>query len=655
MKSSLAVSILVLGSIFGMAQAVAQERSSAPTVLVIDASNSMWGRIDGQPKMAIARDAVTALVEALPKGTRLGVVAYGHRRSGDCEDIEVALPVGPVDSSKVQAVAGRLTPRGKTPITASLKEAANLLEAGKPGSIIILTDGVETCKGDPCALAEELKRKNAGLVAHVIGFDVSAVERPKLACIAERTGGTFLAAANAGELGEALKATTKAKPKPAVRTRSIALEATEAGRPVPQALFTIARSGETGAVAEQVSGAITLQPGRYRVSAMAGSRTGRSEVEVTKDKPAKIVVALAGELPEASLQPAKTSVPATGLLDVQWSGPDGKGDYIALGRASGDPLETRQYTYTSEGNPLSIRIPGEPGEYELRYVSEELGAVLARAKIAVTPVAATLDAPAQASAGSAVTVKVAGPGAREDWVGLSKVGADPLGQPFDFAYVEGEEAVTLTLPPEPGAYEISYVSGLDPRVLAKRSITATAASAAIRAPERGMAGSPIKVAYTGKGSGNSFVGIAKRGAPAADALDWRTPDETQEAELRLPGVPGAYEIRFVLEAHGVSKVLAASPLIVDPPVATLTAPDRAERGGSVPVTFTGPGSATDYVTIVPVGSAPDAYETFRYTEAEEMPLALQAPEEPGDYELRYVMVTDDAGHVVLAKQPIRVD
>jgi len=658
MRFSLAFALLFLGNIFAATQGGAQERGAAPTVLVIDASNSMWGRIDGKPKMSIAQDAVGSLVESLPKGARLGVVAYGHRRAGDCGDIETALPVGPVDKSKVQAVVSRLAPRGKTPITASLKEAAGLLDMAKPGSVIIVTDGIETCQGDPCALAEELKRKNAGFVAHVIGFDVSAVERPKLSCIAERTGGTFVAASNAGDLGQALRTTAQAKPKAPAATRSIPLEATDGGRPVPAATFTVARSGEAGVMAEGVSGAIALSPGRYRVSAVAAARTGQSEVEVTKDAPAKIVVALSGDLPKASLQPAKTSVPATGALEVRWTGPDGKGDYIVFARPNGEALETRHYSYTKDGNPLRIRVPGEPGEYELRYVSDASGAILARAKVTATPVTAMIDAPAKGMAGTEIDATFAGPNAPEDWVGLAKAGADvDTYEPGAWRYADNGSPVRLHLPAEPGIYEVRYVSGLDPKILAAKKVEVTPASATVTAPPRGMAGTTIRVGFTGTGGGDTFIGVVKKGAEAGAWISgaYERP-EGQQVSLRLPSEPGPYEIRFVLESNGTYKVLASAPLMVEPAVGSVNAPDRVKRGAPVAIAFTGPKGEGDFITIVPVGAAPDAFTDYQNASTDKTSVTLQAPDEAGAYEVRYVMMAPgEAGNLVIARKPIRVE
>ena len=86
-------------------------------MLVLDESNSMWGQIEGVCKIEIARDVIGKMVKDWPEGRPLGVLAYGHRRKGDCHDIELVLPVGPVDSAKIISTVNRLRPKGKTPLT----------------------------------------------------------------------------------------------------------------------------------------------------------------------------------------------------------------------------------------------------------------------------------------------------------------------------------------------------------------------------------------------------------------------------------------------------------------------------------------------------------------------------------------------------------
>ena len=174
----------------------------AETILVFDASNSMWGQIDGRAKVDIARDAVQRLTQTWPSSRPLGLTAYGHRREGDCSDIQALRSPGPMNAGFLNEVDA-LVPRGKTPLTDAVAQAAESLlssETGAP-SIILFTDGIETCGGDLCALAERLERANVNFTAHVIGFDMkTAAERASVACLADRTGGLFLAPENADEL-----------------------------------------------------------------------------------------------------------------------------------------------------------------------------------------------------------------------------------------------------------------------------------------------------------------------------------------------------------------------------------------------------------------------------------------------------------------------
>ncbi|MBT8467459.1 MAG: VWA domain-containing protein [Myxococcales bacterium] len=174
-------------------------------IFVLDASGSMWGRLDGQPKIEIARRSLEELLGALPDDAAVGLVAYGHRRKSDCNDIETL--VTPATASKVAAAQqiDALKPKGKTPITSALRQA--LEASGRKGTattIVLLTDGLETCGGDPCALMREAKAANAEIVLHVIGFDVDKLNVSELECAAQAAGGLYLDASDAKQLSEAL-------------------------------------------------------------------------------------------------------------------------------------------------------------------------------------------------------------------------------------------------------------------------------------------------------------------------------------------------------------------------------------------------------------------------------------------------------------------
>lgn len=267
--------VLALGSLLAPA-ARAQDG-----VLVLDASNSMWGRVDGRPKIAIARDAVGALARALPAGTRMGLMAYGHRRAGDCADIELLIPPGPVDAAAF-ARAAAVSPRGRTPIAEAITQAARVAPR-----VILVSDGIETCVPDACAAVRALRAQNAQLLVHVIGFDVAeARDQAQLRCIAEATGGRFVPAASAADLARALAEVTASAPPPAppapptppqpVVETNLTLEAVEVeGGPTVPANWTLLALGDPPRAVLTNSGAprpsLRVPPGRYEVQARAGS------------------------------------------------------------------------------------------------------------------------------------------------------------------------------------------------------------------------------------------------------------------------------------------------------------------------------------------------------------------------------------------------
>ena len=176
-------------------------------IIVFDGSGSMWGQIEGKTKIEIARDVMGTLVSDWNTDIDLGLIAYGHRNKGDCSDIEVLQPVSPINSHKILQEIYKISPKGKTPISRSLKQAAETLRYTEDSATVILvSDGEETCKADPCAVAKELEAQGVNFTAHVIGFDVKNNKNAlkQLKCIAENTGGQFFEADNAASLKESL-------------------------------------------------------------------------------------------------------------------------------------------------------------------------------------------------------------------------------------------------------------------------------------------------------------------------------------------------------------------------------------------------------------------------------------------------------------------
>lgn len=195
---------------------------SPKTMLVLDASGSMWGQIGGKPKIAIAREAVGAMLDGW-NGGDLGLIAYGHNRKGDCADIEVLQPIGKADADAIRRQVDALNPKGMTPITASVRMAAERLRfTEQKATVILVSDGEETCNADPCALGKELDAMGVDFTAHVVGFDIEKGSKAhrQLQCLAANTGGRYIEARNAAELSEALGEVAAAKPAPKPKVKS---------------------------------------------------------------------------------------------------------------------------------------------------------------------------------------------------------------------------------------------------------------------------------------------------------------------------------------------------------------------------------------------------------------------------------------------------
>jgi hypothetical protein len=199
------VRAVALATVVGLAVPSWLWAQSGRVVLVLDGSNSMWGRVDGTEKIVVARDVLAGMLDALPADMQVGLAAYGHRREKDCDDIEVLLPVGDHPRAVVEQAIRGVQPRGMTPITAALQRVADALDqAAGPTHVVLVSDGNETCAGDPCALVRSLRARGVQLTVHVVGFDVTRDEGEQLSCIADAGGGVYANASTTADLTRAL-------------------------------------------------------------------------------------------------------------------------------------------------------------------------------------------------------------------------------------------------------------------------------------------------------------------------------------------------------------------------------------------------------------------------------------------------------------------
>ncbi|MER9162815.1 VWA domain-containing protein [Mesorhizobium sp. M0715] len=186
-------------------------------IIILDASGSMWAQIDGKPKLEIARESLRTVLQSVPTDDEIGFMAYGHREKGSCDDIQLIVPPQAGSGSAISAAADSLKFLGKTPLTAAVKQAAEALKYTEDkATVVLITDGLETCGGDPCALGKELEASGVDFTADVVGFGLTADEGKQIACLADNTGGKYIQASDEKALQEALVETVAAPaPEPA--------------------------------------------------------------------------------------------------------------------------------------------------------------------------------------------------------------------------------------------------------------------------------------------------------------------------------------------------------------------------------------------------------------------------------------------------------
>ncbi len=214
---------------------------SAPKVdLVLDVSGSMRARdIDGQSRMAAAKQAFNEVLDATPEEVQLGIRTLGADYPGDdrkegCKDTAQLYPVGPLDRTEAKTAVATLVPTGWTPIGPALLQAADDLDGGDGSKrIVLISDGEDTCAPlDPCEVAREIAAKGIGLTIDTLGLVPNAKLSRQLSCIAEATGGTYTSIEHQDELTDRVNELVDRAAEPVVTP--VAVEGADACERAPE-------------------------------------------------------------------------------------------------------------------------------------------------------------------------------------------------------------------------------------------------------------------------------------------------------------------------------------------------------------------------------------------------------------------------------------
>lgn len=200
---------------FGAAARAGTATCRDDAMIVFDASGSMAGTdLNGPPMPRIARvkEALAKVLPGIAAMRKLGLVDYGPGSSHDrCDNIELQLEPIADAAGPIAAIVERLVPVGRTPLTSAVRLAAKVVGfPSKPAVVVLLTDGEETCGGDPCALGRDLKAQGEHMTVHVIGYRSGAADGRgylQLRCLADETGGLYISVETTDELVKAFQKT----------------------------------------------------------------------------------------------------------------------------------------------------------------------------------------------------------------------------------------------------------------------------------------------------------------------------------------------------------------------------------------------------------------------------------------------------------------
>ena len=246
----------------------AQQEAPSPILFIYDASGSMWGQLDGKTKKDIASEVLATSVNNLPSNQNIGLMAYGHRKKGDCDDIEFLADLNNSSKTNITAAVSKMNALGKTPLARSASIAINSLkESNTRATIILITDGIESCDGDLCNVVSEAKSNGINFKLHIVGFGLKEGETEQLKCAANAGGGKYYDASSASGLGEGLaEATSQTVDKP---DGNFSIYASKNGKPV-DAWVKVTKS-ETkdvidGSRTYRDSAWVYLPPGTYDIA-----------------------------------------------------------------------------------------------------------------------------------------------------------------------------------------------------------------------------------------------------------------------------------------------------------------------------------------------------------------------------------------------------
>lgn len=361
---------------------------------------------------------------------------------------------------------------------------------------------------------------------------------------------------------------------------------------------------------------------------------------------------------------APESAAAGSDIEISVSGATSDKDFVTIVAPDTPEGKYEHYQYIRGKSSITLWVPEEPGKYEIRLLSGESGySTLAARPIESTAVEASVKGPAEVAAGARFEISWTGPANSKDFITIVEKGARE-GEYNQYQYPKNSRAgkpLSFNAPELPGQYELRYLSGNKRYTLASFPFTVSTVDAEVKAPQEVVAGASFAVEWSGPDNEQDFITIVPAEEPEGGYAQYKYvrsrqgPRKLQQVELTAPEVPGEYEVRYLSGREHLT--LAAAAIMVKPTTASLVAPEEVVEGARFDVEWSGPDNEQDYITIVspdqPEGETGSsyAYVAKRRGPRKQQVVTLTAPEESGDFEIRYIT---GGKRFTLAARPLKI-
>ncbi|MBL4646488.1 MAG: hypothetical protein JKY99_08540, partial [Rhizobiales bacterium] len=585
--------------------------------------------------------------------------------------------------------AQNVSPKGKTPLSEAVRQAAELLKyTEEKATVILITDGIETCNLDPCALGSALEKLGVDFTAHVVGFGLSREEGRQVACLAENTGGLYIDAQNSGELVDALNQT-------------VVVEAPTVEEPTPEAVEELPDASlnapEESTIAQRVVVAWEGPGGRYDRIELFNPAARNGEGKVVRSKAVNIndepfvhlvvpaepgvyqfryfnaknrTVLVTRDITVVAADVALFAPDEIGIgrtLKVEWIGPGGRFDAIHI-IAEGASKAVRKKSLSGKGfdeRKVELPAPGKAGAYELQYWNGDNKRMLASRPITIVEAPVSLEAAETAETSKAFTVDWIGPGARYDAVQLW----DPAARGGEGKKLRKKrlrnddfdnQRITMAGPANPGIYELRYWNGDNKIVLATRKIEFTASVISLDAPDTIGQGRTVTINWQGPGAYYDTIHIWDPNARGGEGKKLKEKRlryddfDNNKASLPVPVKPGIYELRYWNGDN--KKVLLTRPITVTAMPLSVSGPASVAAGEVFTVSWEGPAAYYDEIHLIdPKARGGEGKKLVkkrvRSGDWDNKKVTMKAPKSGGNFVLRY---WNGDYKSVLAESPITV-